>query len=170
MRRTWGIIVSWVLNSFEEASGISTVLLMDPGLVFWNCFKNRHCSILNSKKQCQNFWSLKSWVLNSSEEASGISTVLLMDPSLVFWNCFKNRHCSILNSKNRVKIFGLWNHEFWRSIWDVNRCAHGPGSCHLKPLQNRHCSLLSSKRIMSNFWSLKSGTLKNHLGFKYNFW
>ena len=32
-------------------------------VILWNWFKKRHCSILTSKKQCQNFWSLKSLLL-----------------------------------------------------------------------------------------------------------
>ena len=85
-KKTMSKFLESEIMSSEEASGISTVLLMDPGLVFWNCFKNDTLPSWVQKKTVSKF--LESEIM-SSEEASGISTVLLMDPSLVFWNRFK---------------------------------------------------------------------------------
>ena len=101
------------IMSSEEASGISTVLLMDPGLVFWNSFKTVTVPSWVQKTQCQKFWSLKSWVLKKHlgyQPFCSWTQVLSSETAskpLLFHLEFK---------KHSVKIFGVWNHEFWRSI------------------------------------------------------
>ena len=96
------------IMSSEEASGMSTVLLMDPGLVFWNSFKTVTVPSWVQKKTVSKF--LESEIM-SSEEASGTSTVLLMDPGLVFWNSFKTvTFPSWVHSKFNTFFWDFKNH------------------------------------------------------------
>ena len=122
----------------------------------------------NSKENAQNYSSSPGHGKEGQNNFNGMTILCHMGENER--NCNKNcghegffEICYIMKllqkttlfhlefKKNNVKIFGVWNHEFWRSIWDINRFAHGPGSCFLKLLQKRHSSILSSKKTVSKF-------------------
>ena len=163
----WQFSVTW-----EKMKEIATKIvgMMDflKFVILWNWFKKRHCSILSSKKQCQNFWSLKSWVLKKHlgyQPFCSWTRVLFSETAsktTLFHLEFKKKRCQnfwSLKSWVLKKHLGYQPFCSWTRVLS-SETASKPTLFHLE----------FQKNSVNFFWSLKSGALKNHLGFNYNFW